>query len=105
MHTTLPGRPVAAIIWITQVLTESHFKKNCLSLLFSKPSSLSAGQKKLRKSCYQAIGATAFMSAAPVVMLSNQPLGLFLFAEAGFLASKARQNRQAGHREIAGPDR
>lgn len=92
----LPGQPNTAIIWVTQVLTESRFKRSCLSLLFSRPSSLSTGQKKMRKGCYQMIGATAFVTAAPVVMLESPALGLFLFAGGGFLAAQGRRNRQAG---------
>lgn len=93
----LPGqRSDTAIIWIAQVLTQSRFKKSCLSLLFSRPSSLSPGQKRMRKGCFQMIGATAFMGTAPVVMLENPALGLFLCAGGGFLASQGRRNRQAG---------
>lgn len=92
----LPGQSDSAIIWITQVLTQSRFKKKCLSLLLSRPSSLSPGQKMMRKGCFQMIVATAIIGAAPVVRLENPLLGLFLYTGGGFLASQGWQNRRAG---------
>ncbi|MCJ1244658.1 hypothetical protein MMC30_001857 [Trapelia coarctata] len=99
----LPGQPEGRMIWITQTLiAESRFQKNCLKLLFSNPGSLTEAEKRVRKSCYQMIGATVFLGAAPVAMYTNRPLGIFLFAGGGFLASQARGNRETGYGGLAG---
>jgi len=57
----------------------------------------------MRRSCYQMIGATAFLGAVPVAMFTNRPLGFFLFAGRGFLASQASATRKASLREFWDP--
>ena len=101
MKGSVAGQPEASIAWITQTLKESRYKKTCLALLFSKPSTLSAWQQLKRKSCYQMIGATVSLFAAPVVTYTNQPLGILLWTGGGFLAHQARKNLLAGNREMA----